>query len=76
MLGTGGAAKAVAAALEDAGAEVVVRGRRDPAGRRPRDGFDVLVNATPVKDELDRRAARRACRSWTSPTSPTGARPR
>ncbi len=34
VLGTGGASKAVAAALEDAGAEVVVRGRRDGTGHR------------------------------------------
>ena len=52
MLGTGGAAKAVAAALEEAGAEVVVHGRRDPGWPPSAEGFDVLVNATPVKDEL------------------------
>ena len=52
VLGTGGASKAVAAALEDAGAEVVVRGRRDGDWPPSADGFDVLVNATPVKDEL------------------------
>jgi shikimate dehydrogenase len=52
VLGTGGAAKAVAASLEDAGAEVVVIGRRDPGWPPSADGFDVLVNATPVKDEL------------------------
>ena len=52
VLGTGGAAKAVAAALEDAGAEVVVRGRRDQGWPPSADGFDVLVNATPVKEEL------------------------
>ncbi len=52
VLGTGGAAKAVAAALGDAGAEVVVRGRRDPGWPPSAEGFDVLVNATPVKDEL------------------------
>jgi len=52
VLGTGGAAKAVAAALEEAGAEVVVRGRRDPGWPPSGEGFDVLVNATPVKDEL------------------------
>jgi len=52
VLGTGGASKAVAAALGDAGAEVVVVGRRD-AGWPPRgEGFDVLVNATPLKDEV------------------------
>ncbi len=52
LLGTGGASKAVAAALADAGAEVVVRGRRDPEWPPSAEGFDVLVNATPVKDEL------------------------
>jgi shikimate dehydrogenase len=52
VLGTGGASRAVATALEDAGAEVVVRGRRDRGWPPSADGFDVLVNATPVKDEL------------------------
>jgi shikimate dehydrogenase len=52
VLGAGGAAKAVAAALAEAGAEVVVRGRRDPGWPPSAVGFDVLVNATPVKDEL------------------------
>lgn len=52
VLGTGGAAKAVAAALEDAGAEVVVRGRRDSGWPPSAAGFDVLVNATPLKEEL------------------------
>jgi shikimate dehydrogenase len=52
VLGTGGASKAVAASLADAGAEVVVRGRRDPGWPPSVDGFDILVNATPIKDEL------------------------
>jgi shikimate dehydrogenase len=52
VLGTGGASKAVAAALEEAGAEVVVFGRRDPGWPPSAEGFDILVNATPVKDEL------------------------
>jgi shikimate dehydrogenase len=52
VLGTGGAAKAVAAALEDAGAGVVVVGRRDVSWPPAAEGFDVLVNATPVKEEL------------------------
>jgi shikimate dehydrogenase len=52
VLGTGGASKAVVAALEAAGAEVVVLGRRDPAWPPSADGFDILVNATPVKDEI------------------------
>lgn len=52
VLGTGGASKAVGAALEEAGAEVVVHGRRDAGWPPSSEGFDVLVNATPVKDEL------------------------
>jgi shikimate dehydrogenase len=52
VLGTGGASKAVAAALEAAGADVVVRGRRDHGWPPSADGFDILVNATPVKDEV------------------------
>ena len=52
VLGTGGASKAVAAALEGVGAEVQVKGRHDAAWPPRGDGFDVLVNCTPVKDEL------------------------
>ena len=52
VLGTGGASKAVVSALEEAGAVVVVRGRRDSEWPPSAEGFDVLVNATPVKDEL------------------------
>ena len=52
VLGTGGAAKAVAAALAEAGADVVVIGRGDAAWPPRPDGFDILVNATPVKDEV------------------------
>jgi len=52
VLGAGGASRAVATALEDEGAEVVVRGRRDAGWPPSADGFDVLVNATPVKEEL------------------------
>jgi shikimate dehydrogenase len=52
VLGTGGAAKAVAAALEQSGAEVTVRGRRHAEWPPSADGFDILVNATPVKNEL------------------------
>ena len=62
ILGTGGAARAVAAALRDAGAIVTVFGRSaaaandvatalgvDGAARPvPRGGWDLLVNATPV----------------------------
>jgi shikimate dehydrogenase len=52
VLGTGGASKAVAAALRTTGAEVVVVGRRNEGWPPSADGFDILVNATPVKDEL------------------------
>ena len=52
VLGTGGAARAVASALEDARSEVVVRGRRDQGWPPSADGFDVLVNATPLRDEV------------------------
>jgi shikimate dehydrogenase len=52
VLGTGGAAKAVAAALEDAGADVVVVGRRDPGWPPVPAPYDVLVNATPLKDDV------------------------
>jgi shikimate dehydrogenase len=53
VLGAGGAARAVAAALRDAGArDVVVARRRDPGWPPSGEGFDVLVNATPVRDEL------------------------
>ena len=52
ILGTGGASKAVAAALRAAGSEVLVRGRRDEGWPPSADGFDILVNATPVKDEI------------------------
>jgi shikimate dehydrogenase len=53
VLGAGGAAKAVAHALGSAGAtEVAVISRRD-AGWPPRgEGVDVLVNCTPVKDDV------------------------
>jgi shikimate dehydrogenase len=52
VLGTGGAAKAVAAALVEAGSEVVVSGRRDVGWPPSAEGFDILVNATPVKEKL------------------------
>ena len=45
-------ASQIEAALEGEGAEVVARGRRDPGWPPSGEGFDVLVNATPVKDEL------------------------
>ena len=51
VLGAGGAARAVVAALEAAGAVVSIASRR---GEWPPDASraDVIVNATPVKDEL------------------------
>jgi shikimate dehydrogenase len=51
VLGAGGAARAVVAALELAGAEVSIAAR---SGEWPPDGSgaDVIVNTTPVKDEL------------------------
>jgi shikimate dehydrogenase len=52
VLGAGGAAAAVVEALERAGAEVTVAHRRGDDWPPSGAGFDVLVNATPVKDEL------------------------
>lgn len=52
VLGAGGAAKAVVDALTAAGCEVVVASRRDSVWPPPTGGVDVLVNCTPVKDEL------------------------
>jgi shikimate dehydrogenase len=52
VLGTGGAARAVEAALRAVGADVRMMGRRDRGWPPPPDGIDVLVNATPVKDAL------------------------
>ena len=51
VLGAGGAARAVVAALETAGAEVNIASR---SGEWPPDASaaDVIVNATPVKDAL------------------------
>jgi shikimate dehydrogenase len=52
VLGAGGAALAVVEALERAGAEVTVKSRREPGWPPRSEGFDVLVNATPVKDHV------------------------
>jgi shikimate dehydrogenase len=52
VLGAGGAALAVVEALERAGAEVTMASRRAPGWPPSPDGYDVLVNATPVKEEL------------------------
>jgi shikimate dehydrogenase len=52
VLGTGGAALAAVEALERAGASVTVASRREPGWPPSAEGYDVLVNATPVKEEL------------------------
>jgi shikimate dehydrogenase len=53
VLGDGGAARAVAAALSHAGAATVrLASRRDPDWPPSADGADVLVNATPLVDEV------------------------
>jgi shikimate dehydrogenase len=52
VLGAGGSSRAVVEALERAGAEVTVASRRQPGWPPSAAGFDVLVNTTPVKDEL------------------------
>jgi shikimate dehydrogenase len=52
VLGGGGASRAAVEALERAGAAVVVATRRDVGWPPSAEGFDVLVNCTPVKDEL------------------------
>jgi shikimate dehydrogenase len=52
VLGAGGAALAVVEALERGGADVTVASRREPGWPPAADGYDILVNATPVKEEL------------------------
>ncbi len=53
VLGAGGAAQAVVAALWDAGAlDIVVAQRSEPGWPPSGDGFDVVVNATPVRDDV------------------------
>ncbi len=52
VLGTGGAARAVVEALDRAGAEVTSASRRADGWPPSGEGYDVLVNATPVKEEL------------------------
>jgi len=51
VLGRGGSAKAAIAALTAHGFDVTVVGRRDPGWPRDARGFDLVVNATPVRDE-------------------------
>jgi shikimate dehydrogenase len=52
VLGAGGAAQAVVAALWEAGAaEVAIAQRSEPGWPPGGEAFDVVVNATPVRDE-------------------------
>ena len=50
VLGSGGSAKAAVAALRRAGAEVTTATRHDPDWPPHGRDFDIVVNATPVKD--------------------------
>ena len=52
VLGAGGAARAVVEALEREGADVTTASRREPDWPPSGADYDVLVNATPVKEEL------------------------
>ena len=52
VLGAGGAALAVVEALERAGAAVTTASRRESGWPPTAAGYDVLVNATPVKEEV------------------------
>ena len=52
VLGSGGAARAVVEALEREGAEVTMASRRESGWPPSGADYDVLVNATPVKEEL------------------------
>jgi shikimate dehydrogenase len=52
ILGGGGAAKAVQHAVASAGARVELATRRDAGWPPSGEGVDVLVNCTPLKDEL------------------------
>ena len=51
VLGRGGSAKAAVAALTSCGYDVTVASRSEPEWPPAADGYDVIVNATPVKDE-------------------------
>src|SRR5262249_56347272 len=51
VLGRGGSAKAAIAALADRGLDVTVVSRADPGWPPDADGYAVVVNATPVKDD-------------------------
>jgi shikimate dehydrogenase len=52
VLGAGGSSRAVVEALGRAGADVTVSSRRLPGWPPTAAGYDVLVNTTPVKEEL------------------------
>jgi len=52
VLGAGGAARAVVEAFERSGADVTMSSRREPGWPPSLSDYDVLVNATPVKEEL------------------------
>ena len=52
VVGAGGSSRAVVEALGRAGAEVTVASRREPGWPPSAEGYDILVNATPVKEEL------------------------
>ena len=52
VLGAGGAALAAVEALERAGAEVTTASRRESGWPPSAAAYDVLVNATPVKEDL------------------------
>lgn len=52
VLGVGGAALAVVEALARAGADVTTASRREPAWPPSLEGYEILVNATPVKEEV------------------------
>ncbi len=51
VMGRGGSAKAAVAALADRAFEVTVASRADPGWPPHADGYAVVVNATPVKDD-------------------------
>jgi shikimate dehydrogenase len=51
VLGAGGSAKAAVAALRAQSLDVVVASRREPGWPPDPAGFDVVVNATPVRDD-------------------------
>jgi shikimate dehydrogenase len=51
VLGAGGSSKAAVAALELHAFDVTVASRRDPVWPPPADGYRIVVNTTPVKDD-------------------------